>query len=77
MFFQQFWRDPLQASARGPKLDRVHTFWRIVFLLWSNEISTFFVLLMHQGAHVVAEHAFGLIFGELVFSVGLTKYQQF
>ena len=77
MVFQQIWRDLPQASACGPKIDRVHTFWRIVFLLWSNEISTFFVLLMHQGAHIVAGHAFGFIFGELVFCVGLTKYQQF
>ena len=28
---QQFWRDPPQASARGPRIDRVHTFGGIVF----------------------------------------------
>ena len=52
------------TSACKPKIVRVHTFWKIEFLLLSNEISTFFDLLMDQGAHFVTVHAFGSIFGE-------------
>ena len=64
MLFQQFWRDPLWQLHVSPTCVRVHTFWGIVFLFWSNEISTFFDLLMDQGAHFVTVHAFGSIFGE-------------
>ena len=64
MLFQHFSRDLHLAIACKPTIVRVHTFWKIVFLLWSNEISTFFDLLMDQGAHFVTVHAFGSIFGE-------------
>ena len=76
MLFQQFSRDLHLAIACKPKIIRVHTFWGMFFLLWSNEISTFFDLLMDQGAHFVTVHAFGSIFGESFFWVGLTKYKQ-
>ena len=74
---QQFWRDHLLANACTPNIVRVHTFGGIVFLLWSNEISTFFDLLMDQGAHLGTVHAFDLVFGASCFCIGLTKYQHF
>ena len=67
MVLQQFWRDLHLASACKPKIVRVHTFGGIVFLLWSNEISTFFDLLIDQGALFVRVHALGSIFGESCF----------
>ena len=36
-----FPRDLHLAIACKPKIIRVHTFWGMFFLLWSNEISTF------------------------------------
>ena len=58
-----------EGSRRAckPKIVRVHTFWEVVFLCWSNAISTFFILSIDQGAHFVAVHVFGSIFGESFF----------
>ena len=38
---QHFWWDHVLASACELIIVRVHTFYRIIFLHWSNEILTF------------------------------------
>ena len=77
MVLQQFWRDLHLASACKPKIVRVHTFGGIVFLLWSNEISTFLICRLIR-APCLSGCMLWVRFSESrVFCIGLMKYQQF
>ena len=60
-----------------PKIVRVHTFGRVVFLRWSNEISTFFIFRWIR-APILSGCMLWVPFSESrVFSIGLTKYKEF
>ena len=77
MVLQQFWRDLHLASACKPKIVRVHTLGGIVFLLWSNEISTFLICRLIR-APCLSGCMLWVRFSESrVFCIGLMKYQQF
>ena len=76
-FFQQFWRDLHLACACKPKIVRVQFFCVIVFLLRSNEISTFSIFRWLKVPILSGVDALGSIFGESFFCFGLMKYQQF
>ena len=77
VLFQQFWRDLHLASACKPKIVRVHTFWRIVFLLRSNEISTFLICRLIRAPIWLGCMLWVRFSENRFFCIGPMKYQHF
>ena len=67
----------LLANACKPNIFRVHTFWRIVFLFRSNEISTFLIFRLIRAPIWLGCMLWVRLLESRFFCFGLMKYQQF